>query len=580
MGVGDSIAKSPGEAWRSRGAVVALWAALAAACLVAAAPRVEVPGLYYDEAFLAQQARDFLEPERPAPHAGSVRTTEIFGRPFPLRNAVYLGSLKSQLLIPSFALFGATPAVLRLTTLSGSLLALLLAMLWAERAFGAPVALVAGGLLASDPTWLFYSLHEWGPFTTGLLCRSGALLAVTVGWQTRRSGLLAAGGLLAGLGVYSRADFAVVAAGLAVAFALAYPALAAEALRERRRGLLAAGIAGAVGASPMLLSLRELLQTSLAPQLASRGGLAEKLRVLWSTLDGSRFYELMAAGGRFERAFQHEGPETGLGLAVLGALALGGARTLRDAAARQRGVPGALRADARFPLLGALIATAATVALPGAVRAHHLLNAMPLFHVGVAAVGVDLWRRADGRRLGTRLLRGALALAFAAVLLSQIAGVRATYALLERTGGQGWWSDAIYALAADLEGAPTTRAVSLDWGLHEPLLFLTEDLALQQPLWRIRPAVRREGRWRWRGRGGEVYLLHPRRYDLFGYGPAFLAEARRAAERAPERVRIRRYEDRTGEPALVSVRLDAPHRLVYRGRFELRWLAPSGSPSR
>ena len=69
----------------------AAWLGLALVVFAVAAPRTGAPGLYYDEAFLGQQAKDFFEPGRGLAHPGSTREVELFGRPFPLRNAVYLG---------------------------------------------------------------------------------------------------------------------------------------------------------------------------------------------------------------------------------------------------------------------------------------------------------------------------------------------------------------------------------------------------------------------------------------------------------------------------------------------------------
>ena len=92
--------------WNRLPAVAVAWGVLSVALFAIAIPRVESPGLYYDEAFMAQQARGFVEPDRAGVHPPGTSSTWILGRPFPLRNAAYLGSLKSQLLIPWLAMFG------------------------------------------------------------------------------------------------------------------------------------------------------------------------------------------------------------------------------------------------------------------------------------------------------------------------------------------------------------------------------------------------------------------------------------------------------------------------------------------
>jgi hypothetical protein len=561
-----SDAPTPRPAARAHGWVVLLaWAPLAAALFAVAAPRVELPGLYYDEAFMGQQAKDFFEPERGIHHPASTREVVLFGRPFPLRNAVYLGALKSQLLIPAFALFGPTVPVLRLATLSISLLGLLLFMLFAARIAGPAPAALTGTLVATDPSYVFLSLYEWGPFTALLLCRAAGLLALTVGWQTRRAAWLVAGGLAFGLGVFGRADFVVVAAAAALALALARPDVVREALTERRLATALVLAAAAFGAAPMLASAHEILATGASPIVGARGDLVEKLRVLASLLDGSHFLRLMEVGGRFDRMFDASAPATLLGAATLLAAA--------GLAASGWALPGARRARPQvvFTLAAALLVTAFTLALPGAVRAHHLLNALPFFHLLVALGVVALWRVARPGALRVAARTAAL-LGVAAVMASGLVVTRATFASIEASGGRGRFSAALAEPARALEADPGTRGISLDWSFHEPLLFLTRRATLLEPIWGIRDSVRREGVWRFEGQAGDVYFVRDRDLDLFGFGPPFLAAARRLAAQEPGAVEIREYRDREGGLAFLTVRLTRPHQVTYRRifRIELR----------
>jgi hypothetical protein len=546
-------------------AVLLAWTLLAAVLFAVAAPRVEQSGLYYDEAFMAQQAKDFFEPERGIHHPPSTRETTLLGRPFPLRNAIYLGALKSQLLIPPFALFGPTVPVLRLTTLSISLLGLLLFMLFAARIAGTAPAVLTGMLVVTDPSYVFLSLYEWGPFTALLLCRAVGLLALVAGWQARRPLWLAAGGFALGLGVFGRADFAVVPAAGALALALARPDVLREALGAGRGALAIALGAAALGAAPMLATVREILATGASPVVSGRGDLDEKLRVLWSLVDGSHFLRLMEVGGRFERMFDVPAPATLLGAAVVLAAA--------GLVASGRALPGSRRArpEAVFGLAAGLLATAFTLALPGAVRAHHLLNALPFFHLVVALTVVALWQAAPPGALRIAV-RAAALLGVAAVMASGVEVTRKTFASIEASGGRGRFTAAVAEPARALEANPSTRGISLDWGFHEPLLFLTRRATLLEPIWGIREAVRRQGAWQFEGRTGDVYFVHDRDYDLFGFGPPFLAAARRLAAAEPGAVEIREHRDREGGLAFLTVRLARPHQVTYRRifRIELR----------
>ena len=237
------------------------------------------------------------------------------GRRFPTRNAAYLGSLKSQLLIPSLGLFGATPKVVRATTLCTALLALLFATLWAQRIVGTPIALGGAILVAFDPSFVFFSTYEWGPYTTLFLCRAVGLYCVTEGWQRKRSPLLVCGGLALGLGIYARADFAIVLACMAAAlfFVRGRPLL--HEISRRRGAAAVAAAALFVGALPMLLSLADVLKTTQG--ISDRGDLTYKWQVLWTTLDGSHFYRLMDVGGLFEKLFDSGAPSDLLGVATL-----------------------------------------------------------------------------------------------------------------------------------------------------------------------------------------------------------------------------------------------------------------------
>ena len=69
------------------------WLVLALTTLCFALPDASELGLYYDEAFLAQQARGFVEPARAGIHPPSVTTQWIAGRLINLRLRDYFRSL-------------------------------------------------------------------------------------------------------------------------------------------------------------------------------------------------------------------------------------------------------------------------------------------------------------------------------------------------------------------------------------------------------------------------------------------------------------------------------------------------------
>jgi hypothetical protein len=516
------------------------WLALCGGALSLAAT-ADGPGMLYDEAWLAQQGRQVVDPLREGLMPPGTQKTWLFGRPFPLFALPYLGSLKSQLLVPAIAMFGNELAAVRGATLGVAMLALLATLAVARRIFGLRVALLTGALLASDPTVFFHAQWEWGPFTTGWLCRATGALLLLRGYSEMQRAATLTGAFALGLGVYNRADFVLI--GLACLLGLAiFHAPALRALWRTRRGeLIGACAVFLLGALPMLLNARRVFGTM--GDLTTRGDLTERIQVLISTLDGSYAYRLMAAGGRYEILDQISAPTALLALACAVAVVACLVEAVR------RG-PASLR-DGRGVLAVACVGIAAAMlALPGATRAHHMLNLTPFVQL---LVGAQLVRGIDAG--GTR--RAVAALASAALILTGATVIETTRSLIRETGGRGWWSDQIAGVGEELDQEPGAVAVSLDWGFHLQLLFSTDNLIVLEPFWQIGSALASQGVWSHRGDERHVYLVHDEPYDRFGFGPRFLATARQLGDRAL----IRAHQDREGEPAFFTVRVNQPHTL-------------------
>jgi len=521
-----------------------------------------VPGPYYDEVIQALPTLEFLEGRpRAAPLPGS-EVLRLDGRPFPWMTQAYMGALKSQLLIPSFAVAGADLSVLRLTTLAWSALGILACIAFARRAFGTGVALVAGLLLACDPSFIFMSRHDWGSFSLGFLLRCGALLFALAWWESGklRHALLAGAAL--GLGIYNKVDFAPFPAAVVLALLAADRGALLRAVRERRTQAVAAIATAVLFALPVLLSLPDL--QGAAGRLAEEVGFSEKARALGSVLDGSYFLRLMRVGGRFDAMFALEGVPPG-GLGVVSVLTAVG---LAACAARRRAPPGTLLLLACGVFLAGLL-----LLIPGAVRAHHLMNLYPFPHCIVALGLAALWGAgrapAADSRIGL-LARRALAVALLlAVVTANLRILGDTHGELQRSGGRGYWSDAVVGFAEELSGSPGARVVCLDWGLHNQVAFLGDGVSSLDGLWAVRRALAQREPWRIAGDAATVYLIHPEPFDLFGLGGLF----QRALATLPEdRVGVRPHLDREGGVAFLAVRLNGPHRIHYDGRrFTIRF---------
>jgi len=518
-----------------------------------------VPGLYYDEVIQAEPAVQFLaEDGRPSQIPGA-RSLRLFGGWFPVMIQPYMGALKSHALLPSFALFGATATSLRATTLALGLAGLLFAMLFARAVLGRRVAIVAGALLAVDPSFLFISRHDWGSFALALLCRCAGLHLLASGWSRRSMARLFGGGLCFGLGIYNKIDFAIFAAGAAVAVLIASPRVVAEIVRSRRRPSLAALVGFGIGAAPMIAGATAVFAATrqvARRQVEVSGDWLEKWNTLVATLDGSYFHRLMLAGGSFERMFDFDGASGFFLPAFAASIPALGIVLWRD---RRRG---AVDPAQVFVWTATLAVGLGLLLMPRAVRIHHALGLYPLPQLGVA---IALVRLAGRRGPATALRRGAAVLILGVILAGSVSVDQRTLAAIRASGGKGRWSDAIGRFADELAQRPGDVAVSLDWGFDGPLRFANRKLALIEPIWVMRGA--RPGRaWSFDGTPQHVYLVFEADLAVFDFGPRFLAMVRNMEANDAT---VRRHVDREGDLAFLSVRFARPHRLVYSGEFEV-----------
>lgn len=564
----------------TRGALVIAWLLCAALGLGLAGRGLEVPGLYYDEAIQAGPARDFVRGASRGAHAPGIESVSLGGRPFPWMTQAYMGALKSQLLIPSFALFGAGKRVLRATTLTWALLGVGLAMVFVWQLCGVATAFVAGLLLVTDPSLLFVARHDWGAASLAFGLRCGVLVCALAGWRSghRRRWWLAAG-LLAGLGLYNKVDFAGGLAALALALLAAAGRPLLRVVRRDPAAVCAAVLGVVLAAAPLAPSLRTVWRVSHAFGAASAGGSeegAEKWLVLRSTLDGSYFERLMRAGGDFARLGDESTAGTdGLGAATalcglgLGLLALRAA--LRgDPAAR---VPG-------FLVLAAGLTLAAVLATPHATRIHHFLALAPLPHALVALAATRVWGAARGLEgAGRALARGAVAAGILGLLAAGAREAERTLDFLRETRGRGLWSDAIDRFAASVDGDARREVVALDWGLAEPLLFLTEGPRIEEPVYGFRLVQMGGPAWRHTGTSDTIYGTWQAPFAIFGTQDKFL---RALGRLPPDAVELVPWRDRSGDTVFLAARILRPHVLTYFGDFAIRLLpeAPgAGEPT-
>jgi 4-amino-4-deoxy-L-arabinose transferase-like glycosyltransferase len=523
---------------REAGFLILGWLLVAILVVALSRQNLSTPGLYYDEAISGGLAKDFVTGHA-HPHMSNVQLWNISGRPFPLFVQSYYGALKSWLLIPPIAVFGPTLAVLRLTSLACALVALLFFVLGVRLWLGLPAAIVAGALFVTDPTCFFLSLLDWGPAIPPLLCRCAAFYFALAWWRSRKAGYLLLASFFLGLGLFHKADFAAFLAGTGVAVACFYGMQLLSVLRARPSLIAVYSLGFVLGSWPMIWRLPQIV-ASAAPRQVGLGELKEKLQTWAALYDGSYIERLMSSGGLFGEMYKHSSNVHSLLWFVLPiAMVVLLVICIFPQRSKERRVAGCL-------LLGFVLTTAGIFVMPGAVRIHHAVLAYPFPQLIIAAACTFLWqRRSSG--LVQRGTQVAILMTLLILLASQIQAIRTTEQLLGKTGGRGWWSNALDDFCRQNADRADLTIVSLDWGFNEQLAFLTNGPKLLEPFWAFTtskealPELPRDPQY--------VYLAHSPEYSLLRYDLLYLDAAR-----SDGHAEIQPYSDRQGQIVFYTIR--------------------------
>jgi len=536
---GSNPGVSPPIQRRELGALISTWFVLAIVMLLLAKENLSVPGLYYDEAVFAGMAKDFLTGSTHGQHMPGHETIEIFGRPFPVFIQIYLGALKSWMLIPAFRFFGCSVVVLRAANLFWGVAALLFLMLGTWRWLGLRTALFAGSLLALDSTYFFLCIWDWGAAVPSFLCRCLGFYLAVVWWRSRQASYAFLAAFFAGLGFFNKIDFAVLLVAVAIAGLVCFgrPLLASWRSLMSAAALSTAGFL--LGAGLMLLKMPKIFGHSHSGLNSSAlGEFPEKLHTMWALYDGSYFYRLMNVGGVFERMFSEPVnwlPIFGSGVVVGGIVCVGKSiRTHTNTTKIRVGL---------FLVLAAVLVTLGVILLPGAVRIHHAVLVYPLPQL-IIAMAADISLETLSRTRRHRVMRATIWIAMLGLLLSQLQAIHRTRELVRETGGRGHWSESFDAFCRENRNRTDLTIVSLDWGFNEQLIFLTDGPRLDEPFWGFGenpPSLSVEPHY--------LYLVHSPEYNFFIYGLHYLkgAQTRGAA------VEIRPYFDRQNRVAFYTI---------------------------
>lgn len=542
--------------------------------------QLPLPGLEYDETIFGPAAlgctRDFLSPAPTLPLDSAARFSPLAFSPFsfcvgshsvPLMVTPYQGALKVYLLAAVFSVWDASAWTLRLPNVVVGMLTLVFFVLGVARLFSTWVALVALVFLASDPSYIFYTRHDFNPSALVLLFVCVPLWCLARWAETNQTWLWAGAFFLCGLGLYNRLDYGwfLVAAG---ATALGYWWQSGLPRVGRKEVILASGCF-VLGCAPYIFFVWQ--RPSIATSVLSMAGPTQELSaaarvkgyMLWTVLNGRSLYDFFAghSGVNMGRVVTPQGDtQVGSFVASEQSLVLSslftGTLTPYCLLCVLVGVwfvrpPPVLRA------LGVFLAwlSVCVLVVQGAIRGHHFVLFLPFVQAFLAASLFFL--RAQLRSWWARTALIALGVA---CLSANLAIDIRYHRLLAETGGRGVWSDAIYDLTGYLQHRCLTQRCFIgDWGIGTQVLTLSGGmLAVEEFFWpylqggdpvALGSLVRTEP---------ALFIFYADPYVNFSRPKRLFWAAAREADR---RVAIERiFNERDGTPVIEVVKLEKERR--------------------
>jgi hypothetical protein len=517
-----------------------------------------LPGVQMDElVFLnaALPAVPYLE------YTGRIR---IFHHDIPTMLISYLGALKGLLWRGIFAVVGANVLTVRIPAVLLGGFALWLFYLWVRRWYAPGVTITALSLAATDPTYIYNSRLDFGPFVIAHVLMFAGLLLATKWLETRvrpsanrKSDYYLAGAAFCfGLGLWDKATFEWFLAALGCSLLILFPQ---RVFRELgfRVCLTAAGFI-ILGALPLVLynASNRTTHTSTVVKLdkMDRNTVRGKYRGLQSTLRGNFLY-FWAAGDsmpvrpspsdpadRILQEISWAAPAKGTLLPLVLAIACGA---------------GAFAAGSRkaifFPLLLTILLWLQIVVIRGAGAVHHYDLAYPLPHLFVAAALGWFWQAGAMGKVATAILVSAL-------LVSQIAWDARHLASFHRLGGYWLWTDAIYEVAKDLDSRKPDLVVDMDWGFMTPLKLLSKTNFSRREFWGVDACEHDAWNECVRDLSGLVdrqntlFLFHSEKFDVFPRMRQVFEETLRVRKMQARVVRV--FKDQLDKPVIVLMAVE------------------------
>jgi hypothetical protein len=478
--------------------------------VVLATVALDKPGYYYDEVSFVPAALRVL-----GRCDVDAAVTIQAGECFPLMQTLgYVGAVKAWAHAPLFAAFGVNVWTVRLPSILLVAVAILLLGIFVRRELGTVWAALLLALLATDPVILNHARLDWGPQAIAAFLRIVALIAM---WRwlttgTKRWLLILCVAFVAGF--VDKLNFLWVIVAFTAAAAAVCGRVAWMHLRTRRWQPLIAGVTLALLAFGTLTLVRRVVQLDVVGD-AGTLTLAQQLAKVWN-LYAATFSGMSV----IHRVFGADMPVTSA-FNVLLIVQLVSAVVLL---AVWRPWSPARRFLAFLTASTAFLAVA-IFATRQVAESHHLLMLWPLpaLHlVTLVAISTQHLGTERGRGMGLRAtLATAGAIVWGALVAWNVAmDIRYVDVWSHDRDYRPLFDPAIARLDRRLEELGAERVVSVDWGLHQPLVTLSEPAnanRYREWSWRLRDAgdASREGLRQDLAGKRVAFVLHPPGFSVF-----------------------------------------------------------------
>ncbi len=454
--------------------------------------QLKLPGFYYDEALDLPPTLQLIhdQPVELMPYDPGLN---VFGRTLPLMILDYLGTVNTYLLLPVFALIGASGVTVRLFEVAIGVIIIALSHRLGRDWFGSGIAHLTALLLAVNPSFIFWSRMGISVTSVMAICSLGSLLALT---RWKRSGgphwMGIAGGLL-GIGLWAKFLFLwwLIALG-AVYVLLELPRNQVSRLSRNLVSATGGGIAFLIGAGPLIyfnvLTGKTVENISNALKAPTDHGI-NNLNVLDNFRAALDQFRIFLDGSYFWYNGEIQSNPWAVRIFVASLIVVG-LLIWRWPRAEQR------RTLAVLILMTAIIVQSAFTV--SGIWATHDFILVPFPQLIVALAAFGLWhllkvinhqdtkaQRTPSESLVSSSLSGSsghfikwAARLFGGVLvlglfIGDLSTTERYYASLVKLGGYGRFSDAVYTFADTLNAEQITSPAALDWGLQKNIFVLT-----------------------------------------------------------------------------------------------------------